>query len=74
VFVSPNKYRLSAYCASDSCTIIQVEKERLESLFEKNTAVGYYFMKYVINVVGERFNQIQDEVANRLGEDIMNGW
>jgi len=73
-FVPPNKYRLSAYCSSDTCKVIKIEKCKLERLFKKDTTIGYSFMSYLINVVGERFHQLQDEVAKRRGEDIISGW
>lgn len=73
-FVPPNKYRLSAYCSSETCKIIKIKRVRLERLFKKDAYIGYTFMSYLINVVGERFHQFQDDVAKRRGEDIISGW
>ena len=73
-FVSPNKRRLSAYCSTDTCEVLKIEKSRLERLFKKDTSIGYTFMSYLVNVVGLRFQQFQDEVAKRSGEDIISGW
>ena len=73
-FVPPYKYRLSAYCSSSTCKTIKIKKDRLEKLFKKDTGIGYTFMSYLVNVVGVRFHQFQDEVAKRRGEDIISGW
>lgn len=73
-FVPPNKYRLSAYCSTNICKVIKIEKSRLDRLFKKDARIGYSFMSYLIKVVGERFHQLQDEVAKRRGEDIISGW
>jgi len=73
-FVSPNVRMLSAYCSTDTCTVLKIEKSRLERLFKKDTSIGYTFMSYLVNVIGLRFNQFQDEVAKHSGEDILSGW
>jgi CRP-like cAMP-binding protein len=73
-FVSPNIRMLSAYCSTDTCKVLKIEKIRLERLFKKDPGIGYTFMSYLVNVVGLRFNQFQDEVAKRSGEDIISGW
>jgi hypothetical protein len=73
-FVPPNKYTLSAYCSTETCKVITIEKNRLESLFKKDTSIGYIFMSHLVNVVGLRFQQFQDGVAKHRGEDIISGW
>ena len=73
-FVPPHKYRLSAYCDSDACKLLQVEKECLVRLFEKDPKVGYTVMSEIANVIGKRFNQLQEEVIKRAGEEIMFNW
>lgn len=73
-FVPPHKMRLSAYCISDECKVIRIEKEGLVRLFEKDPKIGYLVMSYMVEVVGFRFQQFQDEMAKHLGEDMMHGW
>ncbi len=73
-FVPPNKYRLSAYCSTETCKVIKIKKTRLEKIFKKDPAIGYTFMSYLVRVVGHRFHQLQDEVAKHRGEEIISGW
>ncbi len=72
--VPPHKYRLSAYCASRSCKTVRIPRNRLLELFEEDAQLGYKVMSKVIIVVGQRFHQLQDEVARRRGHDIINRW
>lgn len=72
--VPPNKYRLSAHCASRSCKTIKISRDRLLQLFEDDAQLGYRVMAKVMIVVGQRFHQLQDEVARRRGYDIINRW
>ena len=39
--VAPNKYRLSAYCATRDCKVIQIERENLLKTFEADSQIGY---------------------------------
>lgn len=72
--VKPYKYRLSAHCASRSCKVIKIQKDRLNRLFADDTGMGYKIMSKVMIVAGRRFHQLQDEVAKRRGYDIINRW
>jgi signal-transduction protein with cAMP-binding, CBS, and nucleotidyltransferase domain len=72
--VPPYKYRLSAYCASRTCKLIKIAKDKLINLFEKEAAIGYKVMTGLLSVVGARFLHLQDEVARRRGSDIINQW
>ena len=72
-FVPPNKMRLSAYCTRD-CKVAKVEKTDLIKLFENDPVMGYSIMSYLVKVVGYRFQQLQDEIAKNMGENIMNCW
>ena len=70
----PNQYRLSALCASRSCKTVRIPRDRLLQLFEDDALLGYKVMSKVMTVVGQRFHQLQDEVARRRGHDIINRW
>ncbi|MGD9179148.1 MAG: hypothetical protein PVJ35_14455, partial [Desulfobacterales bacterium] len=63
-----------AQCASRSCKTVRIPKERLLQLFEDDAQLGYKVMSRVMIVAGERFHQLQDEVARRRGHDIINRW
>lgn len=73
-FAPPYTYRLSGYCASRSCKVVKIEKERLIEQFEKDARFGYRVMSHLIRVVGTQFQQYQDEIARRRGEDIIHQW
>ena len=72
--VPPYKYRLSAYCATRNCKVMQIERNGLIKLFQKDTVIGYKVMTQLLSVVGARFLNLQDEIAKRRGHDIMNRW
>ncbi len=73
-FVPPYKMRLSAYCVTETCRIIRIEKNDLLQAFEEDPLTGYRFMTYMVTVVGYRFHQFQDQVAKTTGESLMSGW
>lgn len=73
-FVEPYKMRLSAYCVSPDCKTIRIKKKDLLQLFQKDPGMGYFFMSYLITVVGRRFHHFQDYVAEHLGKNLMSGW
>jgi len=72
--VPPNRYRLSAVCASRSCTVVKADAAQLRKLFEADSLLGYKVMSKVLAVISMRFYQLQDEVARRRGHDIINQW
>ncbi|MCP4020662.1 MAG: cyclic nucleotide-binding domain-containing protein [Desulfobacteraceae bacterium] len=73
-FVPPYKMRLSAYCVSRKCQVIKISRMQLNKLMETNTQIGYKIMRYMVQVVGYRFMQFQDEVARYTGIGMMNSW
>lgn len=58
--VAPNKYRLSAYCATANCKVIQIDREKLVEAFKADSRIGYVVMSNLVKIIGERFNQMQD--------------
>ena len=73
-FVSPFKYRLSGYCASEKCKVIKFQREKLLRLFEEDKRTGYQVMLYLLGAVGRQFEQLQDEIARRRGIEVMSRW
>lgn len=73
-FTSPNKYRLSGYCAGKPCKLIKVEREGLRQLFDKDPDMGYAVISNVATVVGTRFHEFQEEAVRQRGQDILGGW
>jgi len=58
--VAPHKYKLSAYCAAKTCKVIQIEGEALVGLFKQDSKTGYVVMSNLVEVIGQRFRQLQD--------------
>ena len=73
-FIPPYKMRLSAFCVTRKCTVIKISASALNNLMESEPALGLKLMKYVVQVVGFRFKQFQDEVAKFMGIGMMNTW
>lgn len=61
--VAPHKYRLSAYCATQSCKVIQIERETLVDIFKRDAKTGYLVMSNLVEIIGQRFRQLQDSAA-----------
>ena len=72
--VPPYTYRLSAYCSTRSCRVMQIDRDALINLFEQDAEIGYKVMLELLSVVGSRFLNLQDEVARQRGSDIINQW
>ena len=62
-FVPPGRYKLSAFCASETCSILQIEKEYLLDLFEKDVQLGYLVISNLTGVASTRFHRLQDSAA-----------
>ncbi|CAB1059907.1 hypothetical protein D1BOALGB6SA_4672 [Olavius sp. associated proteobacterium Delta 1] len=61
--VAPHKYRLSAYCATTSCKVIQIEREQLVEIFKRDSKTGYRVMSNLVEIIGQRFRQLQDSAS-----------
>jgi len=72
--VPPHKYRLSAYCTTRQCKVLQIDRQCLTDHFKKDAKMGYLVMSRLLSDVGNRFYRLQDEVIRRRGEEIMNRW
>jgi len=73
-FVPPYKMRLSAYCVTDKCELVKIEKYDLMRIFDQEPRIGYLIMSYLVRVVGYRFQEFQEEYARMMGEDVLNSW
>jgi CRP/FNR family transcriptional regulator, cyclic AMP receptor protein len=69
-FVPPYKYRLSAYATKD-CKLIEIKKDCINNIFEKNALIGFRVMSNMSIVIGTRFQQLQDEVALSEGDKLL---
>lgn len=73
VIVPPYQYRLSGYTKGDT-TLLEIDREALEVLFENNYHLAFVFMRNVAMVAGERLNQVQDKLARVLADEASTGW
>ncbi len=73
-FVPPYTMRLSAYCVSRKCTVIKINETALNKLMDAEAQIGYKIMRYLVKVVGFRFNQFQEKIAKFMGIELMNAW
>lgn len=73
-FIPPYKMRLSAYCISRRCQVVKIDAEKLNKLMASDTEIGFKIMRYLVQVVGYRFKQMQEEVVKFLGINMMNSW
>jgi CRP-like cAMP-binding protein len=73
-FVPPYQYRLTGYCASRSCKLIRLKKQDLEAMFADDPKMGFAMMQYTLNAIGTQFQELQDEIARRIGQEIMTQW
>jgi CRP-like cAMP-binding protein len=73
-FMPPFEYKLSAFCASQKCEVVKIEKKRLVDLFENDADLGFELMSHILRVIGTHFYQFRNGIAQRWGHDIMSGW
>ena len=62
-FVPPFQYKLSAYCATRSCKILQIDKEFLLGLFEKDNRMGYRVVSNLTGVASTHFHRLQNSAT-----------
>jgi NADP-reducing hydrogenase subunit HndB len=58
-FVPPYKYALSAYSATKSCKILQINKDHLLECFERDPRMGLIFITNVAEITSGHFDQLQ---------------
>jgi len=58
--VTPYRYKLSAYCASDECTVVMIERDRLLGFMNDNPDAGYKVLSAMLKVVGNRFERLRE--------------
>jgi (2Fe-2S) ferredoxin len=70
-FVPPYKYILSAYCASEDCKVLQLDKKYILSLFEEDSQMGYTVMSNITHVIRTRFQMMQCTYSFRMTKIIV---
>jgi NADP-reducing hydrogenase subunit HndB len=56
--VDPNRYTLSAYCATRQCRVVILKRADLLDLFEKDADLGFRVMSNLANIIGRRFDHL----------------
>jgi len=73
MIVPPYQYRLSGYCRGET-TLLEIDRETLEVLFETNYHLAYIFLRNIAMLTGERLNQVQEKLAKVLAAEAVTGW
>jgi len=56
--VEPNRYRLSAYCATRRCKVVTIRRDDLVRLFDEDDGLGFKVMSNLANIIGRRFDHL----------------
>lgn len=64
-FVPPYKFRLSSYCASSTCKVLQIEKDYISKLCDDDPGIGYIMMKRLAGLLSKRFHDLQESMWTR---------
>jgi NADP-reducing hydrogenase subunit HndB len=57
--VAPYKYSLSAYCSTQSCEVVKIDRQNLLELFEEDHRLGYLVLSNMARVIGKRFKKLE---------------
>lgn len=71
--VPPHHYTLSGNCRGDT-TLLEIDRETLQELFETNYHMAYIFMCNISVLTGERLHHVQNKLAKVLADEAVNGW
>ncbi len=69
--VPPYRYTLSAYCSSDQSKVLELKRDDLVEIFEKDHKIGYVVMGNLSRIIGRRFALLQDEYIKQAGYHMM---
>lgn len=56
----PYRYRLTAHCTSENCTVLSLDREPLRQLFESNMQLGYRVIVNVATLLSNRFSRLKN--------------
>jgi len=59
-FVPPYRYKLSAYCATDTCTVLMIKRAFLDDLFLRDAGMGYRVLSNLTSTASLRQQQLQE--------------
>lgn len=61
--IPPHKYKLSAYCISQTCHVLKIDAEKFCDYLRQHPASGYRILAAMIRVVGKRFQKLQSAIG-----------
>jgi len=62
-FIPPYQYKLSAYCATRTCKILQILNDFLLNLFEKDIQMGFVVISNLTGIASAHFQQLQNSAT-----------
>ena len=69
-FIPPYQYKLSAYCATRTCKIVQILNDFLLNLFDKDARMGFKVISNVTAIASDHFHQLQNSAAGSPASSI----
>lgn len=63
--IRPYQYKLSAYCNTDQCRMLLMDREKLLDYLYENPKTGYCFFSAMLRLVGSRFETLQHSAGDR---------
>lgn len=69
--VPPHLYRLSAYCATKDCEVLQIGRSCLNAIFSADFQTGFQVMSNIAMIIAVRVQALQDELAFREGSGLL---
>jgi CRP/FNR family transcriptional regulator, cyclic AMP receptor protein len=71
--VPPYRYSLSGYCRGET-VVLEVDEPHLTRLFQSDYRIGFFIMRNLTSLIGERLYRIEDALAKCLGEELLSEW
>lgn len=66
--VESGVYTASGVCATDT-KVVKIEREKLERVFDRHTAVGFKVLKRLAGVISQRLSNAYRELLSARGQD-----
>jgi toluene monooxygenase system ferredoxin subunit len=72
--VPPHQFTLSSYAGPEGCQFYRIRGQDMIRLFDSNHRLGYIVMRNLNRVIAKRFHQMEDEIVQRQGHNLMHNW
>lgn len=71
--VPPHQYTFSGVCRG-AVTVLQIERQAMQTLFSTNCHLGYIFMRNIAELSADRLLRVQERLAKVLCDEAITGW